>query len=526
MRQRLPILWNALHLISETLMFRQVIASLLAMTMIGVVLPRAEENAGVVVASPWEIASYDPAVAGFAIQSLEIMENLVNADEKGVLLPGLASSWSASEDGLTWTFALRDGVTFHDGTPFNAKAAEQVLNRALKQPGVLAKTPVTAIAADGESLVFTLERPFAALPAILTHATTIVPAPSAFDADGNPVAMIGTGPYKVEKFTPPQSVDMVRNDAYWGEKPAIGKATYLASGRAETRALLAESGDADMVFNLDPSGFSRLLNVETVETTAVAIPRVVILKVNAGHPFFSDAKARQALSLAIDRKGIATAITRYPEAAATQLFPPALTGWHDPSLPPLGHDVEQAKALLAELGWVAGDDGILAKDGERFKVLLRTFPDRPELPLMAAALQDQWRAIGVELEVSVASYSEIPAGHQDGTLEVALYARNYGLTPDPIGTTMQDFGIGGGDWGSMGWDNAEVAEALNEISMTADPDKRAPYIAQVAKALQDELPLLPITWYQHTAAVSSKLDGVVIDPLQRTYGLSKISWKE
>lgn len=507
-------------------MLRRLIASCLAMIMIGVASPHAEDNSSIVVTSPWEIASYDPAVAGFAIQSLEIMETLVDADEKGVLFPGLATSWSASDDGLTWEFTLREGVTFHDGSAFNAKAAEQVLHRALKQPGVLSKTPVTAIIADGGNLTFTLERPFAALPAILTHATTIIPAPSAFDAEGNPVAMIGTGPYKIETFTPPQSVDMVRNDAYWGEKPAIGKASYLASGRAETRALLAESGDADMVFNLDPSGFSRLQNVDTVETTAVAIPRVVILKVNAVHPYFSDAKARHALSMAIDRKGIATAIVRYPEAAATQLFPPALTGWHDPSLPPLGHDPEQAKALLAELGWTPGADGILVKDGERFSVTLRTFPDRPELPLMAAALQDQWRQIGVELEVSVASYSEIPAGHQDGTLEVALYARNYGLTPDPIGTTIQDFGIGGGDWGSMGWDNAEVAKALDEISMTADPEKRAPYIAQVAKALQDELPLLPITWYQHTAAVSTKLDGVVIDPLQRSYGLSKLSWKE
>ena len=83
--------------------------------------------------------------------------------------------------------------------------------------------------------------------------------------------------------------------------------------------------------------------------------------------------------------------TRFPEAAATQLFPPALGGWHDASLEPLAYDPEKAKALLAGLGWTAGEDGILEKDGERFSVQLRTFPDRPELPLMAAALQDQWR---------------------------------------------------------------------------------------------------------------------------------------
>ena len=293
--------------------------------------------------------------------------------------------------------------------------------------------------------------PLRLLPSLLAHATTIVPAPSALDSEGNPSALIGTGPFKVTEFTPPQSIEMSRNDAYWGAAPAISTVSYLAAGRAETRALMAESGDADMVFTLDPSGFARLGDVDTVETVAVPIPRVVTLKVNASHPFFKDARARQALSLAIDRNGIATAITRFPEAAANQLFPPALNAWHNTSLPPLAHDIEAAKALLADLGWTPGADGILEKNGERFSILLRTFPDRPELPLIASVLQDNWKGIGIELEISVANYSEIPAGHQDGTLHIALYARNYGLTPDPIGTVLQDFGVGGGDWGAMGW---------------------------------------------------------------------------
>ena len=99
----------------------------------------------------------------------------------------------------------------------------------------------------------------------------------------------------------------MRNDAYWGEKAKLETATYLAAGRAETRALLAESGDADIVFTLDAAGSSHLSHVETVETSAVPIPRVVALKVNAAHPFFNDPKARQALSLAIPRDGIARA---------------------------------------------------------------------------------------------------------------------------------------------------------------------------------------------------------------------------
>ena len=410
----------------------------------------AQEKTDLTLAAPWEVASYDPAVSGFAFQRLGLMENLVDADVDGALRPGLATGWSVSGDGLTWTFELRAGVTFHDGSSFDASAAARALNRAWQQPGVLKKAPVSGIAGAGGAVVITLERPFTALPALLAHATTIIPSPTAFDGEGNPVALIGTGPFRVEAFTPPQSLTLVRNDAYWGTVPELTSITYLAAGRAETRALLAESGDADMVFTLDPSGYARLQEVASIDTIALPIPRVVTLKVNAGHPFLADARARRALSLAIDRDGIAAAITRFPEAAAGQLFPPALNTWHDRNLEPLGHDPDAARSLLADLGWSVGEDGILVREGERFAILLRTFPDRPELPLIAAALQDQWRDIGVELEVSVANYSEIPAGHQDGTLHVALYARNYGLTPDPIGTVLADFGAGGGDWGRHG----------------------------------------------------------------------------
>lgn len=484
----------------------------------------ADIKTNVTIAAPWEVASFDPAVAGFALQKLQIMENLVDADATGILRSGLATEWSASEDGLTWEFTLRNGVIFHDGTPLNVDAAVFALDRALQQPGVLKKAPISKISGSNGKIIFTLETPFTALPAFLAHASTIIPAPSAFNAEGKPVALIGTGPFKVTDFTPPQNISMARNEAYWGTAPKIETVNYLAASRAETRALLAESGNADIVFTLDPSGYGHLQHVDDVETQAVPIPRVVTLKVNSGHPFFNDVRARQALSLAIPRAGIAKAITRFPEAAAGQLFPPALGDWHSKDLMPLETDLDKAALLLSELGWTKGEDGILTRDEERFSIMLRTFPDRPELPLIATALQDTWRELGIELEVSVASYTEIPAGHQDGSLHVALYARNYGLTPDPIGSVIQDFGKGGGDWGAMGWDNADVVKAINIIASTKNQEIRGENIAKVVNSLQQELPIIPIVWYQHTVSVDKNLNGVIIDPLQRSYGLSKMFW--
>ena len=486
----------------------------------------SESRKDISIAAPWEVTSYDTAVSGFAFQRLGVMENLVDADANGKLLPALATDWISNEDGTQWTFKIREDVSFHDGSEFNAITAAKALNEALVKPGILKKAPITKIYEKNGSVVVKLERQFAALPSILAHYTAIIPAPASFDGEGAPVAAIGTGPFIVGTFTPPQGMTLKRNEAYWGEAPKLEEASYLAAGRAETRTLLAESGDADLVFTLDPSGFAHLADVDSVETQAVPIPRVVTLKVNAGHKFLSDVRARQALSMAIDRKGIATAITRFPEAAATQLFPPALGKWHSDNISNLETNVEQARENLAALGWVVANDGVLERDGERFSILLRTFPDRPELPLIAAVLQDQWKSIGVELEVSVANYSEIPAGHKDGTLHVALYARNYGLTPDPIGTIASDFGPGGAEWGAMGYENATVVERLNKIVATPNVATKTEDIEAVVKLLNTELPIIPIVWYQHTVSVAKGLEGFVVDPLERDYGLAKIRWAE
>lgn len=482
----------------------------------------AEPRTDLTVAAPWEIAGADPAKE-VALQRLGIMETLVDAETDGTLIPGLATAWEASDDGLRWTFALREAA-FHDGTELTAEAAVAALARAVEQPGPLGTAPIGEISAAENAVVITLDTPFAALPALLAHYSTVIPAPAAFDAEGRPVEAIGTGPFRVTALEPPQKIEAVRFEDYWGTPAVLERITYMAAKRAETRALLAETGDADMVFTLDPAGFERLQREEGVEAVSLAIPRVMLLKVNAGHPSLASPEARRALSLAIDRDGIAAGIIRFPEAAANQVFPPALGKWHDPSLAPVTYNPDAAAELLAAEGWEMGEDGVLVRDGARFELTLRTFPDRPELPLVAAALQDQWRAIGVALEVSVANYSEIPAGHQDGSLDVALFARNYGLTPDPIGTVVSDYSSGGGDWGAMNWDAPRVAEAVAEIAATADDATRAPLIAEVAAALQADLPMIPVVWYQHTVAVADGLENVVIDPLERDYGLDRVRW--
>lgn len=484
---------------------------------------RADERTLQIV-SPWEIASLEPARAGYVFTRLQVTETLMEADDGGLPLPGLAASWSIGDDGLTWRFVLRPDVRFHDGTPLTAVDVVRCLEAARIAPAVLANVPIQTIIAEPGAVVVRTTEPFTALPAFLAHTSTQILAPASFGTDGAVKAVIGTGPYRITSIEPPQKLELQMSEHWRGPAPAVRKVAYLAVGRAETRALMAEGGQADLSFTLDPASFTRLSAGGTVSTEAVTIPRTILLKLNAGHPLLADVRARRALALALERQGMAKAILRASGIAATQLFPPTLAEWHVQGVEPLRTDPAAASGLLAELGWKPGVDGILVRGDQRFALTLRTFPDRPELPLLAAAIQDQLKQVGIALAVAVGNSSEIPAGHKDGTLELGLLARNFSLVPDPIGTMLSDFGEKGGDWGAMGWSSPELIGHLRKLGRTSDPAERAAARGAIARILQAELPVVPIAWYRHTVAVAKRVRDVSIDPLERSYRIGAMRW--
>ena len=283
---------------------------------------------------------------------------------------------------------------------------------------------------------------------------------------------------------------------------------------------MAESGQADLVYVLAPETVERLRRNARLTVDVIPVPRTRAIKLNVARPAFADLRSRQAFSLAIDREGIAKALLRSPRSQATQMFPPNLAEWHIPELPPLAHDPARAKVLLAEAGWRPGPDGIVARDGQPFRVTLRTFSDRPELPPMAAAIQAQLREVGIDMQIAIVNSGEIPAGHKDGTLDCALFARNFSLVPDPLGTLLQDFGPTGGDWGAMNWSSPALNAILDKLGSTADGTERASLRGQVSRILQNELPVIPIAWFDYAVAVNRRVAGASIDPLELSYRVS------
>ena len=478
------------------------------------------------VVGPFEIGGLDPSISGFVFQRMQIAETLLEADAQGRPLPGLAERWTESADGRTWRLSLRQEVKFHDGSELTADAVAAALNAARGKPGVLKQAGIEAVTAQGDEVVIQLAKPFKPLLALLAHSSTTILAPASYDAEGGVQRIIGTGPYRLTLLEPPQRLAAERFDDYWGARPQIARTTYLAASRGETRTLMAESGDAELVFQLDPPSIARLKRASTLKVLIEPVPRVVVLKPNSGAGATAAPEVRQALSLAIQREGVAAAVLRAPGTGATQLFAANVPAWHDPALAPLAYDPAAARTLLAGQGWTPGRDGILEKNGTPLKLKLLTYADRPELPLIATALQAQWREVGVAVEVAVQNSSAIPAAHNDGSLQLALYGRNYALVPDPLVTLLNDFSHGGAEWGPLGWKNAAFDQALSALLTTAEPvvQQRLRRIAMAQ--VQQELPVIPVAWYRQTLAVSNAVEGASIDPFERTFGLSQLRWVE
>lgn len=473
------------------------------------------------IVAPWEIGNLEPNQSGVIFQRMNLAETLVEADQQGNLIPALATEWHSDESGKIWTFTLRENVLFHNGKPLDVQAVVNSLNIAKSKPGVLANAFINDIRANNNKLEIELSKAFEPFPSFLTHYSTIILAPESYN-EGNVVELIGTGAFKPVQIQAPQKLSAQRFDAYWGEKPQLLQANYLASSRSETRSLMAQSDASSLVFNLDTASVERLKNDPNLQVISGSIARTIQLKMDVAKPFFNDIAIRQALSQAINRKAIAEQVLKIEDGIADQLLPKGFEEWRvQGEIPAV--DIAKIKQNLTAYGYEFDAQGNLTKDGKPFSFTLRTFSDRPELPIIATILQAQWKQIGVNVNVSVGNFSEIPAGHQDGSLEMALYAFNYGKTLDPFAIIAQDIANGGSDWGVMNWQNSELDNAVKALETERNVEKAKALKQQISQIINDELPIIPVVYYQQNVVAHKGVQNITLDPFERRFFLEKLA---
>lgn len=485
--------------------------------------PRAQEAGVLRVAAPWEYTSNAPTDTGYIMARMQIAETLVMVAPNGRLIGGLAENWSVSEDKLTWRFKLRPGVVFHDGTPLTAEAVLASLKRALAGES-MQQIPVDELTTEDNVLVLKTKTPFSHLPAVLVDYASVILAPASWGADDKVLKVIATGPFRVTAIDGKTVIELERFDRYWGEKPKVARARYTAIPNGDTRTNVAIAGDQDIIFTTVPAATPRIDAAGQMKVESLTIPRVRVLAFNCGLPQFADGRVRRAISMAIDRKGIASAILRHPGSAATQLLPPTVAEWHDPALPALTFDPTSANGLLDAAGWMRGADGVRTKNGLRLAATMLTLANRPELTVMATAMQAQLKAIGLDLSVEPAPAAAIPAAIKDGTMQTTMFARTYVNVPEVISTIIPDFTRERSTWGTLNWPERDRVKVLtDEYVQSFDADRKAQLRRDILAIIQEDMPVLPLAWFEHTVAVNRRVKGLVIDPYEMRYMLHAVS---
>ena len=369
-----------------------------------------------------------------------------------------------------------------------------------------------------------MEQPYRPTLSILSHFSTAIVSASSFERSSERAIAIlkGTGPYQIQYLAPPHKLDVIRFDEYWGQKAHIKQVHYLTGHRAESRALQARSGQADIIYTLDPASIGMLEQAPNVQVHSESIPRALLLKLDNEHPYLNNADVRRALSLALDREGIAERIIRVPGSEAYQLFPPALSDWHLKEFKGQ-KSLHKARDILTKQGWIPGEDGVRVRNGERFSLGLLTYADRPELTVIATAIQAQFWDLGIEVTIYIGNSSDIPYAHHYGILEMALIARNFAWANDPLALLLDDTrSHRGSDWGHMNWTSKELNQLLREMTSTQDADVYYELSQRAATILAEEMPVIPVAFYTQQVAVNQRLKNFHFDPFEQNYRASEM----
>jgi len=309
--------------------------------------------------------SLDPALIDDG-ESAKVIENIYDTlvtFEPGTtkIKPALATDWKISDDGLVYTFYLRKGVKFHDGTPFNADAVVASIGRQVGQ-NATADMPYASFTfgdvdkvekVDDYTVKITLKEPNAPflLNLAMGPAAPIV-SPTALKKYGADFGHhpVGTGPFIFEKWDPDQQIVLKANPNYWGGKPKVDEVIFKVTKDNTVRAQELLAGSVDIIDGIDPADVDSLKNSPDINFLSGPGMNINYLAFRVDRPPFDNPKVRQAVSMAIDRQAIVDSLYKGIAVVANGPLPPGMLGY-DPNLKPYEYNPAEAKKLLAEAGY-------------------------------------------------------------------------------------------------------------------------------------------------------------------------------
>ncbi len=425
-------------------------------------------NMGVVLEPPHLDPTAGAAAAIDEVVYANVFEGLTRIDRNGEVKPGLAASWSVSEDGKTYSFTLREGVRFHDGTAMDSSDVIFSIQRAIAEDSVNAQKalfePIESVAAEGAgTVVIKLKRPTGHFLFNLGWGDAIVVGEES--AGGNKANPVGTGPFSFKRWVKGDRVELQRNDDYWGEPAKLATATFrfIPDPAAAVSAMMA--GDVDAFANFPAP--ENMIQFEADPRFKVVIGSTegeTILSTNNGRPPFDDIRVRQAIAHAIDRKAIIDgAMFGYGTPIGSHFAP------HHPAYVDLTNsyplDLEKARALMAEAGHAEG-----------FKATIKLPPPsyaRRGGEIIASQLSE----IGIELEIIPVEWAQ--------WLEQAFRGKDYDLTIVSH-TEPMDIGIYARDSYYFDYKSDAFNGVMEKLTAEVDEPARYALMAEAQKRLAED----------------------------------------
>jgi peptide/nickel transport system substrate-binding protein len=449
-----------------------------------------------------------------------IVETLVTFPEESTqVVPGLAESWTISKDGLRYTFKLRKGITFHDGSAFDAESVKFSIERQINPDhpfNKLGKYPfanfffgnVKAVEViDPSTVEFILKEPRASFITILTAAAASIVSPTAvkkFGAD-YPSSPVGTGPFKFVSWERGQRVVLEKNPAYWKFPVKLERVVYRPIVEDQARLTELLTGSLDLIVGVPPDYVGQLENHAKVSMLRQVGSHVWYLGINNQKKPFDDRRVRQALNYAVNKEAIVRDVLKGTGAVSAGPVLPRTWG-ADSGLKPFPYDPDRAKKLLAEAGYPNG-----------FTTTLWT-PESGsgmQSPVaMSTVIQSNLKAVGVNATIQTMEWGAFLTKLR--TKEQDLFALSWmsgNEDPDmvmyPLLHSSQHTPVGPN---RALYKNAKFDDLLQQARLTTDQAKRAALYREAQKILVDDPPWIFIDHEVQTAAFAKRVQGFKLHP--------------
>jgi peptide/nickel transport system substrate-binding protein len=486
-------------------------ARLLAAALLLAATPALAARDTITVGMVLEPPNLDPtAGAAAAIDEVvyaNIFEGLTRFASDGSIVPWLAREWETSEDGLTWTFHLQEGVTFHDGTTFDAEDVKFSLDRARAEDSANAQkqlfagiSEVTVI--DPLTVQITLSAPNGNLPFNLAWGDAVIVAPES--AATNATNPIGTGPFTFVNWVQGDRVEIARNPDYWGEPVALASATFrfISDPNAAFAAMMA--GDVDAFPNFPaPETLSQFENDPRFRVIVGSTEGETILAMNNRQPPLDDVRVRKAIAHAINRQEIIDgAMFGYGTPIGTHFAP------HHPDYVDLtaqsAYDPELSKALLAEAG----------VSGLKLRLAL---PPPPYARRGGEIIAAQLRAVGIETEITNLEWAQ--------WLEQVFKGRDFDLTIVSH-TEPADINIYAREDYYFQYADPDFQEIMAELDVTTDPAERSALLKQAQQKIADDYVNAYLFQLAKTGVANAKIEGLWENSPTPANDLTAVRWTE